>query len=60
MPKSVVLTLHDVAPGMRFWHGPARFEAALLGRAGLSFYAPAVSHGEWRQVSIKIDPRQIQ
>jgi len=31
-----------------------------LGRAGLSFYAPAASRGEWRQVGIKIDPRQIQ
>ncbi len=32
--------------GVRFWHGPARFEAALLGRAGLLFVRPPRSR--WR------------
>src|SRR5580692_2275047 len=32
--KSTIFAVRGVAPGERFWHGPGRFEAALLGRAG--------------------------
>ena len=38
--KTPLRPFRDVAPGKRFWHGPARFEAAPLGRVGLLFMRP--------------------
>src|ERR1700710_820737 len=35
--KSTFFAPPGVAPGRRFWHGPGKFEAALLGRVGLLF-----------------------
>jgi hypothetical protein len=34
------LALSGVARSDRFWHGPGRFEAALVGRVGLLFVRP--------------------
>src|SRR5262249_52284222 len=42
LPKSPVSALRGVAPGVPFWHGPGRFEAALLGREGLVLCARRV------------------
>jgi hypothetical protein len=39
--KSTFFAAPGVAPGRRFWHGPAKFEAALYGQGWPPFYAPA-------------------
>jgi hypothetical protein len=46
LPKSALFARRSVAPGVRFWHGPADLGAALLGRAGLLFMRPAASCGD--------------
>ena len=55
--KSRFKALHGVAPGMRFWHGPADLRPP-FGQGGPPFYAPAASSGNG--VGPNQDLRQIQ